>query len=172
MKTLAYLIILGAALLLASCSKKPLCCVPPRPSSGMTAEKNGVHWNTNDVVSKRSETNSLTIYAISGDVIPGGFAKADSLNFLISYTNLGSYPLHGSQVFYDIFNKGDTTSYKLDTTYNNVLNITGYEVLHNPATTNPDPIKITGTFNIKFVDPKNPTGISFLNGNFYTIISQ
>ena len=162
-----------SVIVLFSLSCRPdKCCVPPEPSSKMTAEKNGAQWYTFDVIGKLSQTNSLTIYAISGEIIPGGFAKADSLNFSISYTSKGSYNLHSDQVSYAVFNKVDTSSYKLDTTYNNVLNITGYETLHNPATTNPDPIKITGTFNIKLVDPKNPTGIRFLNGDFYTIITQ
>lgn len=165
--------IVFSAIVLFSLSCRPdKCCVLPQTSSKMTAEKNGMDWHTFDVMGKLSGTNSLTIYAISGEVIPSGFAKADSLNFSISYTSKGSYNLHSDQVFYAIFNKGVTTNYTLDTTYNNVLNITGYETLHNPATTNPDPVKITGTFDIKFVDPQNPTGISFLNGNFYTIISQ
>jgi hypothetical protein len=171
MKKLIAIVVSIIVLFSLSC-RHDKCCVPPEPSSKMTAEKNGAYWNTFDVIGKLSATNFLTIYAISGDVIPTGFAKADSLNFSITYTNQGSYNLHSDQVFYGVFNKGVTTSYKLDTTYNNVLNITGYQTLHNPATTNPDPIKITGTFNIKLVDPKNPAGISFLNGDFYTIITR
>lgn len=171
MKKLIVILFSVIVLIDLSC-KRDKCCIPPQPSSHMTAEKNGAGWYTFDVISKLSETKSLAIYAVSGDETPSGFAKADSLNFLISYTNTGSYNLHGNQAFYAIFNNGVTTSYRLDTTYNNVLNITGYEKLRNPATTNPDQIKITGTFNVKFIDPKNPTGISFLNGNFYTIIAQ
>lgn len=167
------IVVLFSVIVLFNLSCKPdKCCIPPQPSSHMTAEKNGAVWHTFDVIGKLSATNSLTIYAISGDETPSGFAKADSLNFLISYTSKGSYSLHGNQVFYATFNNGTVTNYRLDTAYNNVLNITGYETLHNPATTNPDPIKITGAFNIKFVDPKSPAGISFLNGNFYTIITQ
>ncbi len=148
------------------------CCMPPQPSAHIMAEKNGVSWSSFYVKASISNLDSLglTASATTDSIYPIG--KLDSLNIKISYTGNHTYSLHSNQVFYATFRKGVTKSYKLDTTYNNVLNISGYEILHNPATLNPDPIKITGTFDLKFTDPENPAGISFTNGNFYTLMSQ
>jgi hypothetical protein len=152
--------------------KSDKCCVLPQPSSHMAADKNGTAWNSFNVIGKLTVVDSLNIYAISGEENAGAYIKADSLNIKILYSDKGTYPLHGNQVFYATFTNGVTKSYKLDTTYNNVFSIIGYETLHNPATTNPDEIKLTGTFDLKFIDPNNPSGISFSNGSFYTIMSQ
>jgi len=148
------------------------CCMSPQPSSHIMAEKNGVSWASFYVRATITNLDSLSVAAsaTTDSIYPIG--KLDSLNIKILYTGNSTYSLRSRQAFYATFTHGITKSYKLDTTYNNVLNITGYETLHNPATTNPDPIKVTGTFDLKFTDPNNPAGIHFSNGNFYTLLNQ
>jgi len=148
------------------------CCAPPLPASHIMASKNGVSWSSFWVNGTVSALDSLKIYARTTTDATYPTSKVDSMSFKILYTDIGNYSLHSNQVFYATFTNGVTKSYKLDTTYNNVLSITGYDRLHNQATTNPDPIKVSGTFNLKFIDPDNPAGISFTGGNFYTLISQ
>ena len=173
MKKLMYFV-LFVTMLSVSC--KPIiryCCDVAQPSAVMTAQKNGVLWNPGGVKGILSPIDSLTIDATSIQLQTYPLIKLDSLTIKIAYTSTGDYKLAGSQVFYATFNQNGTlNSYKLDTTFNNVINITSYQTLDNPYTTNPNEIEIKGTFNIKFIDPNNPAGISFSNGNFYVIMNQ
>lgn len=175
MKKLTYLILV-IALFSSSCLKthvSPNCCTPAQRWSEITAQKNGVLWNPFFANGVLSNIDSLHIAAASVSISTGSYVKLDTLSIKLLYNSPGVYKLQGNQIYYGTFANGTITqSYQIDPTYNNEINITGYETLHNPATTNPDMIKITGTFNIRFIDPNNPAGISFSNGSFYTIMNQ
>jgi hypothetical protein len=143
----------------------------PQPATVVTAQKNGVSWSGRYASGTLGPTDSLRVWAISATIpTPGVLNKVDTLSIKILYVKTGTYQLKGNQVFYGIFNNDQVTGYQLDESYNNVINITGYERLSNPYSTAPDQIKITGTFSLKFIDPNNPAGISFQNGNFYTLV--
>jgi hypothetical protein len=174
MKKLVYLIA-GAMLFSISC--KPdlnrYCCDVAQRAAEITAQKNGELWAPSAVKGTLSNIDSLSIYATGITASLGTITKLDSMAVKIAYISPGLYKLNSNQVFYATFNPdGTLNSYKLDTTFNNVINISGYQVLDNPATTNPNEVKFTGTFSIKFVDPKNPAGISFSNGSFFAIMNQ
>jgi hypothetical protein len=173
MKKLTWLI-LGVITSIYACKRDPvinICCDVAQRTTAITAQKNGVIWNPFFVSGSLSNIDSLAITAVSTSFNTTN-TKLDTLNIKLLYANIGTYKLTGNQVYYATFANGTINSYQIDPTFNNELDVTGYETLHNPATTNPDEVKITGTFNIKFIDPANPAGISFLNGNFFTIISR
>ncbi|MDB5136773.1 MAG: hypothetical protein JWP37_3376 [Mucilaginibacter sp.] len=165
-------LILGVITSIYACKRDPImCCVVAQRTAEITAQKNGVLWSPFFVSGALSNVDSLAITAVSA-TFNTTYTKLDTLNIKLLYANNGTYKLVGNQVYYATFANGTTNSYQIDPTFNNELNITGYQILHNPATTNPDEVKVTGTFNIKFIDPANPAGISFLNGNFFTIMSR
>lgn len=166
------IIIVFSAIVLFNLSCLPdKCCHPPQPSSAMTAEKNGEPWTTRYVKGTISDLDTITISALNIETMTDTIRKLDSLNIRIRYNGKGSYDLHANQVFYATFTKSSVNSFKIDTSFNNRLNITNYQIFENSGPS-PNQIKITGTFIIKFIDPTNPVGISFLNGNFYTIMNQ
>jgi hypothetical protein len=170
MKNLVYLILLVPLFGLSSCGSK-ICCTPAQRPGELTAQRNGANWSPLYVGGFIGQTDSITMMATN--IQPATFTKLDTLCLKISYSDNGTYKLTGNQVFYGTFNtNGAVTSYQLDPSFNNEITITGFEVLYNPATLNPDPTKVTGTFNLKFIDPNNPAGISFLDGNFYCIMSR
>jgi hypothetical protein len=142
----------------------------PQPSAKVTAEKNGGGWSPQFAQGIMSQQDSLSISATSATYLASVYNKIDTLNIKIKYNSPGAYQLENGQAFYGIFNNGAVTGYQLDGTYNNVINITGYQRLSDPYTTVPDQVKITGTFSLKFIDPNNPSGISFQNGSFYTLV--
>ena len=107
MKKLVFFLFSVVILFNLSCTPDK-CCMPPQPSAHMMADKNGVTWSSFDVAGKRSSVDSLTIYAISGENIPGAFVKDDSLNVKIFYSANGSYPLHSNQAFYATYTNGVT----------------------------------------------------------------
>lgn len=147
--------------------------MPPQPASHMDAIRNGNYWNTFWVKGTLSPIDSLNLSATSFTDNPGGInPKADTLNFKILYHEKGTYTLHSNQVFYGTFANDVLTGYQLDTTYNNQIVITGFDVYHNGASTNPDMVKLSGTFSLKFIDPKNSTGINFVDAHFYTLIER
>ncbi|MBS1530710.1 MAG: hypothetical protein JSU01_10405 [Bacteroidetes bacterium] len=171
MKKTAYLICFAPLLLIFSCSHEKMCCVMPQPGTVVTAQKDGESWNDRYASGTLSTADTLSVSAVSATIpTPGVVKKTDTLNIKILYTNPGTYQLKSDQVFYGTFGNNSLTSYQLDGSYNNVINITGYQRLSNPYSTVPDQIKITGTFSLKFIDPNNPSGISFQNGSFYTLV--
>ncbi|HVW14835.1 MAG TPA: DUF6252 family protein [Mucilaginibacter sp.] len=165
------LFIMAAGLLLASCTK-PEGCDPAQMATEMTAQKNGVLWRPLFVKSSFSAADSLSLSATGGSANQGNYNKGDSLTFRLLCTGIGSYKLYSNQVFYASFTDSGLKNYQIDTTYNNVLNITAYQAGDNSSMMSPNQIKITGTFNVKFIDPNNPAGISFLDGSFNTIVDR
>ena len=173
MKKLFYFI-LGVTFLSVSC--KPIhqpCCVMPQPSAMITAERNGLSWSARGIEGLLSPTFSFTINATSIKNQTYPLVKIDSLSITIAYNSPGIYKLAATQVYYGTFNPNGTLNiYSLDPTFNNEINITSFQTLDNPYTTNPNQIEIKGTFSLKFIDPSNPAGISFSDGSFYTIMNQ
>lgn len=164
-----------SVIIITAYSCKPIvhyCCDVAQRPAGITALKNGVTWNPQYVNGIMTDLDSLKIAAMSGTVNSTTFSKTDTLNIKLSYTGTGTYNLTGSEVFYATFSNGATTQYNLDPAYNNQLKITSYQNLDDPATTVPNDIEIKGTFDIRFIDPGNPSGISISNATFYAIIPR
>jgi len=170
MKKFLYLIAILPLSLVWSCNHHLICCTPPPPSATVTAQKNGVNWAPLFAGGTLSNADSLSISATNAVYQSTTYHKIDTLNIKIAYTSPGTYSLKGNQAFYGVFNNNAVTGYKMDDTYNNVIVITGYERISNNNSTAPDQVKITGTFSIMFVDPNNPSGINFQNGNFYVLV--
>lgn len=171
MKNLLYLIVILALSSGWSCTRHRNCCVMPEPPAAVTAQKNGVGWDGRYASGTLSQLDTLSISAISATIpTPGVLNKVDTLNIKIAYTTPGTYTLTGNQAFYGVFKDGGITGYQMNDTYHNVIVITGYQRISNPYGSQPDQIKITGTFNIMFIDPNNPAGISFQQGNFYAFV--
>jgi len=168
MKKLIYLILLGTALLSASCSKKPACCVLPQPVV-MTAQKNGVAWQSVIVQSTRSN-NNISIVAM--DLENSTNSPKDSLSINLAYTGLGNYSPTAQQVAYTTFANGVKTKYVLDTNFYNRISITEFAVQHTPATTNPDPTELKATFTLRFIDPANNTSVMLSDGKFTAYLSN
>jgi hypothetical protein len=80
--------------------------------------------------------------------------------------------LQNDPVFYAAYYNGAPTIYKLDTTFNRVLNITSYQGLVDNATTNPNEGEVKGNFNLKFINPANTAGINLSSSSFFVIMSQ
>lgn len=139
----------------------------------MNAQKNGAPWSPFAVKGVLSVIDSLAISATSVSFQGSSAVRLDSLSIKIACLANGTYKLAGSQAYYVTFNQNGTlTGYQLDPSFNNVINITGFQEIDNPATMNPNVIKVTGTFNMKFIDPKNSGGISFSNGNFFVVVPR
>ncbi|HJP63533.1 MAG TPA: hypothetical protein VJ844_08835 [Mucilaginibacter sp.] len=162
MKKLVYLIVLSTALLSASCSKKPLCCVMPQPVI-MTAQKNGVAWQMPIIKSTRSSSNLIFISTVGPQLLT---TAKDSLAINLQYTGVGTYTPTDANVTYTVFANDVKTTYVLDQTYENKINITEFEIQRNEATTNPDPTEMKATFNLRFTDPEHTTTVTLLNGKF------
>jgi hypothetical protein len=172
MKKILYLISTLASVSMYSCVGHHDCCDVAQRWAEITALKNGVAWSPQYVNGVMTDLDSLKIAAMSGTVAAATFNKADTLNIKVSYIGTGTYQLNNNRVFYATFANGTTTRFKLDTTYNNVLNITSYQQLDNPATTVPNDIEVKGTFDIRFIDPNNAAGISISNATFYAVIPR
>ena len=171
MKNLVY-VILGVGLFIASCIKPNNGCDPAQMTAQITAERNGALWRPSFVKDSLSAIDSLMLSATSGSTNTGNYAKFDSLAFRLLCTGTGSFKLRDNQVFYATFTNSGLNNYKIDTSYSNAVNITGFQHIDNSSMMAPNQIKITGTFNIKFIDPGNPAGISFLNGSLNIIVNQ
>jgi hypothetical protein len=169
MKKLILVALLVLLLFNISCIPERNCCVLPNPDTHVAAQKNGVLWSTFAAKGSLSNIDSLSL---SASTTKDDINKLDSLNIKIAYNDKGTYPLQGNQAFYATFANGVKTTFKLDPAYNNVLTITTVQHIDNPATTNPNQVRITGTFSIKFIDPKNPDGITFTNGDFYALMNR
>jgi len=168
MKNLAYLLLLGAALFLASCGKR-ICCVPPPSPPTMTAQKNGTDWQMPIIKSTRSNTNLIFISTVGPQLLK---TAKDSLAINLQYTGVGSYKPTDANVTYVVFSNGVKTTYILDPAYNNTIDITTFDVQHNGATTNPDPTEMKATFNLRFTDPEHTTTVTLLNGKFTVYLSN
>jgi len=168
MKKLAYLLLLGVALLSASCGKR-VCCVPPPAPPTVTAQKNGAAWQLPIIKSTRSSTNDVFISTVGPQLM--NTAK-DSLAINLQVTGVGSYKPTDANVTYTVFSNGVKTTYVLDPAYNNTIDITTFEVQHNEATTNPDPTEMKATFNLQFTDPDHTTTVTLLNGKFTVYLSN
>jgi len=168
MKTLAYLILLGTALLSASCSKKPLCCVLP-PQIIMTAQKNGTDWKLPIIKSTLSSADKIFISTVGPQLLS---TATDSLAINLQYAGVGSYTPTDANVTYTVFSNGVKTTYLLDQTYQNKIDITEFEVQHNEATMNPDPTEMKATFNLRFTDPEHTTTVTLLNGKFTAYLAN
>jgi hypothetical protein len=162
MKNLACLFLLGAALISASCSKKPVCCVLPPPVI-ITAQKNGTDWQRPIIKSTVSNTNKIFISTVGPQLLS---TATDSLAINLQFTGIGTYTPTDANVTYTVFSNGVKTTYLLDQTFENKIGITEFYVQNNPATTNPDPTVIKATFNLRFTDPGHTTTVSLLNGKF------
>lgn len=162
MKTLTFLIILSSGLLSSSCSKKPMCCVLP-PVIAVTAQKNGADWQLRIIKSTVSNTNKIFISTVGPQLLS---TATDSLAINLQYTGIGSYTPGDANVTYTAFSNGVKTTYSLDQTFENKIEITEFYVQNNPATTNPDPTIMKATFNLRFTDPKHTTSVTLLNGKF------
>ena len=161
-------------LLAYGCKPDRDCCMVAQRPSGMTAVKNGATWSPLGVSGVLGD-DSYTIAAGSFTSSSSTYTKIDSLNIQIATAaTVESYKLSGSQVYYALFGASGTIStiYKLDTTFNNVLNITSYKEMDNQYAIDQNYVEIKGTFNIKFIDPSNASGISFSNGSFFTTIKH
>ena len=172
MKKFIYLICI-VVLFAYGCKRERNCCVLPQRSSGMTAERNDASWSPAGVSGTLTD-NSYILAAGSFSVLNSLYTKIDSLNIQIpSGAAVGTYKLSGSQVYYGTFGtNGTATPYKLDTTFNNVLNITSYTEMSNQYALDQNYVEIKGTFNLKFIDPSNTSGTSFSNGSFFTILKH
>ena len=167
MKKLIYLIFLSAVIFSSSCTKKPLCCVLPPPVE-ITAQKNGAAWQL-PILRSTLVNNNISINTAGPYLL--NTAK-DSLSINLLYTGLGNYTPTNQQITYTVFSNGIKTNYQLDSTFDNSINITSYEVLHNAATTNPDPTELKATFNLRFVDPANTATVSLLNGKITAYLAN
>ena len=173
MKKLTCLIVSIALITAYSCKPIPhYCCDVAHRWAEITALKNGVAWDPQYVNGIMTDLDSIKIAAMDGTVTSATFTKTDTLNIKLSYIGTGTYNLNSKDVFYATFNNGATTSYNLDPSYTNQLKITSYLNLNNIATTNPNAIEIKGTFDLKFIDPNNPAGISISNATFYAVIQR
>jgi len=173
MKKLTYLIC-TIILLTYGCKPNRDCCVLPQKPSGITADKNGASWAPSGVTGTLVDEN-FTLAAGSFSSSGSTYAKIDSLNIQLTFNGtIGSYKLSGKQGYYAVFgnNGAVTTSYKLDTTFNNVLNVTSYKEMDNTNAIDQNYVLIKGTFSLKFIDPANASGISFSNGTFFTTIKH
>ena len=155
-----------------SCIGHHNCCEVAHRWAEITALKNGVAWNPQYVNGILTDLDSLKIAAMSGAVTATTFNKTDTLNIKVSYIGTGTYQLNNNRVFYATFANGATTRFNLDTTYNNVLNITSYQRFDNPASIVPNDVEVKGTFDIRFIDPNNASGISISNATFYAVIQR
>jgi hypothetical protein len=145
----------------------PPCCTANRAAVA-TAQKNGVLWSPIGVGGSIYQDTYFNL-AAGNYLMNGAYTKIDSLNIETPTSDPGTYKLHSGDVFYATFANGTETDYKLDTTYNNVMNITSFQILDQSSGVEMREAEVKGTFNLKFIDPANPTGITFSNGSFYTI---
>ena len=106
--------------------------------------------------------DTLKIIAIGQNA---GSNLHDTLGFKINYSGIGTYLLTSNAAFYytRLGNGDPDNHYKLDTLYHNVLVVTA---------TDQNPNGITGTFDIKFINPSDPAGIHFLNGDFKVALNK
>jgi len=162
MKKLIYLILIGIVALFYSCTKKPLCCVLPKPVV-MTAQKNGAAWQLPILLSRRTATDSVIISTAGPQLLN---TANDSLIMHFAYKGLGDFKPADSDLSYTVFANGIKTIYILDPSFDNSISISEFDVQHNPATTNPDPTEMKATFNLRFTDLAHTTTVSFLDGKF------
>jgi hypothetical protein len=156
------LIIFSVLILFNSSCLPDKCCVPPKPPT-ITAQKNGEAWQLRISKSTVSDVNRISISTIGQSVF---LNATDSLSISLAYTGIGNYKVTDNEVSYIVFSNGAQIKYVLDTTFDNSININQFNVLRNPATTNPDPTELKATFNLKFIDPAHTTSVSLLNGKF------
>jgi hypothetical protein len=165
-------IVLFGISFLCSCLPHRDCCALQFHNQ-FSAQKNGVSWLS--VLSKAwfdTDQTTLNIIAKTLNQSVQPYAYADSLHLQLLDHAVGTHPLKGGQASYSTLLSGATNTYMLDTTFNNVVNITSYTVVHNPATTNPDQVKMLGTFSLRFTDPHNAAGLIFSAGNFDLVFDQ
>jgi len=172
MKKLPFLIFSLLSLAFYGCTIPHYCCDVAQKWGQITASKNGVAWNPLYVNGTLTDLDSLKIAAMNATMTSNAITKIDTLNIKVSYIGTGIYKLDNNKVFYATFANGTATRYKIDTTYNNVLNITSYRRFDNPGSSVPDNVEIKGTFDLKFIDPNNPAGISISNATFYAIMQR
>lgn len=134
----------------------------------MTAQKNGEAWLL-PIIKSTIINNNISISTAGPYLL--NTAK-DSLSISLFYHGLGNYTPTDQQISYIVFSEGIKTNYKLDTTFNNSMTITGYSVPYNPGTTNPDPTVLKAEFNLRFVGPVNTTTVSLLNGKFTAYLAN
>ena len=141
--------------LLAFSACSHYCCDAPQPDKFMSAERNNNEWSA---VAEAIKLSGDTLNVI-GIGVNTGSNLHDTLAFKIKYTTPGNYKPTLNQVLYHstIGNGSPLSTYKIDTLFSNSITVTGYDQAAN---------RLTGTFALKFVDPANAAGISFLYGNF------
>lgn len=160
MKNLACLILLSAALLSASCSKRPHCCVSPNPEL-ITAQRNGVNWTLPIIKSEISKNKVISLSTVGPQLL---YTATDSLAINLQYTGIGTYTPSDLNIAYTVFSNGSKTSYMLDQTYENRIEITDFVPPQNEPETTTDPTEMKATFNLRFTDPGHTTTVTFLDG--------
>jgi hypothetical protein len=154
MKKLMIIIFAAFVLLNTSCLPDK-CCEPPHANIYLFAQRNGIQW----LAYPADFTVKNDTITISGIGENAG-SIADSLGIKIKYTGPGNYKLLKNQVSYYYTNGHSTPvlSYKLDSLYDNNINIINYDQAANI---------LNGTFNIKFTGINTTDDLSFLGGQFY-----
>lgn len=160
MKNIFHLFAATTVLFFYSCSR--YCCdTPPPPDNFMLAQKDTSAFRAL-AAGQLIGSDSLKITAIGQNT---GTNLHDTLGFKINYSGIGTYQLTTNAAFYHtrVGNGGPDNRYQLDTLYHNILVVTAADQ---------NPTGITGTFDIKFINPANPAGIHFLNGDFKVALNK
>jgi hypothetical protein len=154
MKKLTFIILATFVLLNQGCQPDK-CCSPPHSEMYIIAQKDSVQWFAGPDGSIAHDTINIKGMGVNSTSLQ------EVLGFQIKYTGTGNYKLVSGQVFYSTTAGHETpvTNYKPDSLFNNSLTIDNFDQGSNT---------ISGTFNIKFIDPNtnNHKDISFLQGKF------
>ena len=162
---ISYCLIFSLLIMVLGCKKvQPLCCGLAPGNHIETAQRNGMIYETPDIHGTLS-TDSILITSAGQVSIPDTAITLDSLSVNIKYTGPGTYKLLPGQVYYFIrythivpyAPNTPVTTYLPDPAFNSSLTISSYD----QSTT-----IMTGTFNLKFLNPKSNTDISILSGVF------
>ncbi|MDB5136774.1 MAG: hypothetical protein JWP37_3377 [Mucilaginibacter sp.] len=154
MKKLTFIILAAFGLFNQGCHPDK-CCSPPQSEMYIIAQKDSVQWLANPDGTMAHDTINIKGIGVNSTSLQ------EVLGFQIKYNGAGNYKLVSGQVSFSTTAGHGTpvTNYKLDSLFNNSLNIDNYDQGSNT---------ISGTFNVKFVDPNtdNHKDISFLEGKF------
>lgn len=160
MKSLAFLILLAAMLLSASCSKKPLCCISPEPQV-ITAQKNGADWLMPIDYSTAGNMGNIFISTVGPQLLK---TATDSLVISLQYSGIKTYTPTDTNIVYTVFSNGVKTTYMLDQSYPNRIAINEFAMPQNEPVKTSDPTEMKASFNLRFTDPGHTISVTFLNG--------
>jgi len=140
---------------IASCKREatPMCCVLPTSDAELTEHLNSKSYETPDIHAVMG-TDTLTFTSAGNDGIFGNDFLLDSLIIKLRYTGVGTYNLAtGKAYYYTVLSptvprdvNSPVNFYSADDTFNNTLTISSY---------NQSSGKMTGTFNLRFVNTAN-----------------